>query len=415
MASVISAAINTTVSRRRHHLRRFAAHQDNLSEGSATTSTTMFGDQLKIDRILYNAYGDIMSLVRNADLNWMMHCNDEGNSDIFLNDVHIDAIISFLIEFAQEHRDGLIEALDNLSLLQKLPEPPTEVANNNDDIDPSVCNEESEPIFAENQDDDHVSDRSSIISVQRIIAAHPNVGTVAARNILPQTFPRDRPMSQVSASSERSIENASRMATNHSDVMTSKPPSDFQSHSNFSRKLLNSNQHTPSGLVWAPFIPSDFQTNFGSSSSYSTIENQSSSSSSSSESVEENPSNTHSTPNLQFEQFQPNDPIQTNDDFFGSFEPFMRTQSQNDLFAPSNNNDIFYSGMHSSRQDYVAPSTEPFEITSPFLSETSSQTQRSRPNLSNIKKNAMMSRSRANLNPAPNPGRNASMKIITLN
>lgn len=397
VASVISAGINITASKRS----RRPLVQDNLSEVSASTTSAMYDDHLKIDRILYNSYGDIMSLARNSELEWLVQRNDEDNSGISVNDVQNEAIIPFLVDFVQEHQDGLIEAIGKLNF--SLEKSAAENLHKSKNVEPSINNEAS-PMIIETQNDeedvvdkrndDRDSDKSSIISIQHSIVP---CSVVAEKRDSVRIFPRDH--SHSSMCNNGSFENASRMATNQSEIRKSKSPPNLPSHSSST-------------------IPSDFQINCGYTSPpsvnfeyYGSSSSSGSYNSSQSKISQDDSFYAHSTQRFGFDNFQwdrNNGQNRTNDDispnpsvadsqsrFFGSFQPFMRTQSQNDIFTTPDDHFSFLN-VDPTHQHFATSSMKSFELPS-FSSQNCSQSQRSRPNLGNIRKNATMNRSNANL------------------
>lgn len=394
VASVVSAIINTSTGPRRR--RRVSARTD------TSISSTEYEDHLKIDRILYNAFGDIMSIARTTELNWMAHYNDEENNGISLKDAQNDAIGNFLVDFVQEQQESFIEAIVNLSMSQEMPEPPTDNGNdvqNNRTIIPSEASIVNNPAVTDASD----SEASSIISLQRVVAPYS-----AVRN----TSTRERSVSQ----SRVSGENASGAATIHSDPrisLTSKTPPNPNATSNSVSK-------TP---LTPPFdnnrnsFENASQFSFGGTSLHSDIGDMRYRSSSDND---QNPFYLEPTESFQFENFQmdlsQSQQQQTQSKFFT--QPFTRTQSHNNLYTPPNDADnsfssILFASPHGGFDDFGRNDT--FALSS-FSSKTSSesQQQRRRPNLSNIRKNAVTSQSLAHLLSGSSSGISASINIILI-
>lgn len=111
-ASVVSAMINSSTANRRH--RRFNNRLESLANQSSNVSNADSDVHLKIDRILYNAYGDIMSIARTAQISWEMKCIDDESCDRALEGIQNDRIDRFLMDFIKEQPDDLIEGILSL-------------------------------------------------------------------------------------------------------------------------------------------------------------------------------------------------------------------------------------------------------------------------------------------------------------
>lgn len=379
VASVVSAIINTSAAPRRR--RHFATRTD------TSTSTTEYENHLKIDRILYNAFGDIMSIARTTEIDWMAHYNDEQNNGISLKDTQNDAIEKFLISFVQEQPESFIEAIRNLSLSQEMPEPPTNNGNNDEEMVPST-----EALIPNNaaMTDANNSEGSSIISVQRVRAPH---SAIAARNILVQ----ERSISQSKASTESTSKAASIRSNPRISSNSKTPP--------YSRPLSIFESKTPSASP-RNAIDNASQFSFGGMSFQSEIGNMRYSSSSSSSSGGSDQSQgslddsffLKPTGSFQFDNFgmdfNQSEQTDTQSRFFT--QPFMRSQSHHNLCTPTNDADNSFSSQHGDLDDFER--TDPFTFPSSLLKTSSeSQQRRRRPNLDNIKKNAVRSGSLAHL------------------
>ncbi|XP_031634258.1 mutS protein homolog 4-like [Contarinia nasturtii] len=373
VASVISNGINTAHRRRRRH---FGAP----SERTTSTTSTEYEDHLKIDRILYNAYGDISSLIRNTTLDWTLRYNDEINEDVNLSDAQNIAIQNFLVTFVEEHQDGLIEALGNLSLSNEMPEPlapapaPASQAQQNnvqDEISPMNPNIERDP-----------DELSSILSVQRLIV--PNVelsginsftskaakiSTPSRLSFSPKTPPRSETSSRPPSSASKTF-TMRRSLFDYNDSQSSF--SSFQTKSRYSSSSSSSfsTMSSPMSLDDSFFIQPTQLNNFGMNFDFSQRNNTQSSF---------------------------NEPT------------FMRSQSQNDLCTlPGGDENIF-----SSKYFSQADGFDDFEARTPKLPSSppgsrpmSRSSQHSRPDLSRIRQ--MSGRSLVNLPTASNSGRSSA-------
>ncbi|XP_055320057.1 mutS protein homolog 4-like [Sitodiplosis mosellana] len=371
VASVVSALINTSTAPRRR--RRFVVRSD------ATTTSTEYEDHLKIDRILYNAFGDIMSIARNTELDWMARYNDEDNSGIPLMDAQNAAIETFLLDFVQEQRESFVEAVGNLSLSQEMPEPPADNGNsvrNDEQIIPSGVSIMNNAPITEAVD----SEASSIISVQRVVAPFP---AAVARN----SPDRERSIVYSTFASE----NASEAATVHSDPRMSsslKTPSNPRTSNSCSKTSYSSPTGNPfdnaSQFSFGGTSFASFRTDIG-NMRYS-------SSSSSGSSGQDDPFQLEPMGNFQFENFSmfsQSQQTSTQSRFFT--QPFMEAQSHSDFHTPTNDDDNSFSSMHFSLHqgdfdDFGA--LDAFTLPSSSSKTSSESQQQRRPNLSNIKKNA---------------------------
>lgn len=370
VASVVSALINTSTAPRRR--RRIATHSD------ATTTSTEYDDHLKVDRILYNAFGDIMSIARNTEIDWMANYNDEQNDGISLNNAQNDAIDNFLMNFIQEQRESFVEAIENLSLSQEMPEPSAENGNsvNNDQIvseSPIVNN-----ATVVNADD---SEASSIISLQHVVAPYP----VAAAN---DSLNQDRSVSHING------ENVSNVATIHSNQRMSLQPrasSNPRAASNSNSKSpLTSKSYSPPGNQF----DNASQFSFGGLSFHSDIGNMryspSSDGSSYTQRHENDPFSFDPRQNFQFDMdFDQNQPPNTQSRFFA--QQLNSSQSQKHLMT-SPNDDSFLDIQFSQQQEDFGDLGRPFIFQS-YSSKNIPASQQRRLNLGNIRKNAATNRS----------------------
>lgn len=388
-SSVVSSAINAPRQRR-----RFTAHEEGLSRASGTTSSSVYEDQMKIDRVFYNAFGDTMSLARSAEIDRTAHYNDDENDGIGLEETQNDAIIPFLMEFVQEQDEGLIEAVFNLDLSQEMPEPPKEnnsvQAEQHDDV----------PVNAAAAEPD--MDTSSIISIQRIVV--PCLSDVRIGAPIQQ-----RSLSYGRGNGEHSVQSIFKLKTPTHETVERMAPSPKTPTNTSLKTSSNPRSYSKSGNFTAMDIFQD--TPFASSSCTTTVS--STSSSSTYQSFENSPDSTqeshfgHFQMNTTFTQTSRNDDYDTSrmdsTCFDFPFQSSMRSQSHNNLFDEPDIDGNWFAKEYSSQHDNNTPSTS-FKMPS-FSSPMSSQSQRQRPNLSNIKKLSQTSRSLANLHSASHSGK----------
>lgn len=220
MATVISSMINFPIAggqnreRRRRRRLRFDKQNAtnslagvNTSAGSqATTTNSEYDEHLKIDRILYNFFGDMMSIARTTQIEFENYSNGDENEKCSAQN---EAIENFLAGFIHEQSDEFIEALLNVDLLAEISTPSVERipndenrqvatvsggggdnAGNNDQIvrNNNLPSVENAMVVNDNDDGDgNFSEKSSIISIQRFppIILNPE-------QIVQQTSPQDR-------------------------------------------------------------------------------------------------------------------------------------------------------------------------------------------------------------------------------
>lgn len=187
MATVISSMINFPIAggqnaeRRRRRL-RFNKQKAATSGASQTTiiSNSDYDEHLKIDRILYNFFGDMMSIARTTQIEFQTYSNGDDNEKC---DAQNEAIENFLPQFIHEQSNEFIEALINSNLLAEVSTPsveqmPNDENNENhgnsaaasDDQNARMNNlSPAENAMAVDDGDDgtHVSDKSSVYSIQR--------------------------------------------------------------------------------------------------------------------------------------------------------------------------------------------------------------------------------------------------------
>lgn len=394
VASVVSAIINTsTVPRRR---RRVATHSD------ATSTSTEYDDHLKIDRILYNAFGDIMSIARNTEIDWMAQYNEEQIGGISLNNAQNDAIENFLMDFIQEQRESFVEAIRNLNLSQEMPEPPE---NNGNNVNNEQIVVSESPIVnntaAVNADN---SEASSIISLQRVVAQYP---VAAARDSLEQ----DRSVDHISG------ENVSNAATIHSDPRMSLQPRASANprvvSNSDSKTPMTSKSYSPPGNSY--FGDNASQFSFGGLSFHSDIGNMRYSSSSNGPGHTQKHQNDRfsfdPTQNFQFDMdFNKSQQPKTQSRFFT--QPLNPSQSQND-FMRSPNDDSFLDVQFSQQQEDFGDLGTSLTFQS-FSSKSIPDSQQRRPNLSNIRKNTATSRSLTHLPAGNNSGNSFSTNAVSI-
>lgn len=129
------------------------------SVAAATISSQGNEDHLAIDRLFYNAFGDIASIMRRVqnecEANFSQSCDGSANSTI--RNAQNEAVKKFLFEFIQQQPDTLIEAIANLDLSQQ----PVEQSNNLS---------KSERNFSETTSSDKVSETVGNATVSSIFS-----------------------------------------------------------------------------------------------------------------------------------------------------------------------------------------------------------------------------------------------------
>lgn len=138
VTSVISSMINFPLgdsqshqrNDRRRRLRRFTEQNaDNQIVGGSSggetnvTSSSTYEDHFKMDRILYNIFGDMMSITRTTQIEFETYSDGDENERC---DAQNDAIENFLATFISDQSDELIEALTNLNLSLEMSTPSVE-------------------------------------------------------------------------------------------------------------------------------------------------------------------------------------------------------------------------------------------------------------------------------------------------
>lgn len=419
-ATVISSIINFPLAdsqnqqrhnQRRHRLRRFnnknadnGSFADTRASGANATSIaeSAYDEHLKIDRILYNIFGDMMSIARTTQMEFQTYSGGDDNEKC---DAQNDAVENFLATFVHEQSDELIEAMANLNLSLEMSTP---------SVEPIVPNQQNAAAAAATADNDHIlrttnsvrtprgnddidggfSDKSSIISIQDvapIVCQSPMDEEIIAETPTPQR-PLDvndvRRYSRTDSSAGSLI-----LSSNHST------PSPRQSSINktFSRQTTPHVDHIPSS--------------FGCTNLHTPLDQAESNEIISNESLFTRPTqfNSFEIPNKhismddsqvltsqhntfsEFDNFSQgfqsfkNDFQSTSFNFQHEFSSkFFSTEQQNDA-----NNDIDDSdrNIHADNDFDEFPSHS-FECAS-FPTEILSQRrQRKRPNLQNIRKNA---------------------------
>lgn len=227
MATVISSMINVQIDgaqirQRRRRRRRLDFSKQNAANSlvgaspvsAATTTNSDYDEHFKIDRILYNFFGDIMSLTRATQIDFQTYSNGDDNEKYAAQN---DAIENFLLNFIDEQSNEFVEALMNLNLLAEMSTPSVERIPNDENRQntaaaaaigndravhsknlPSVENENT--MVANDDGDGNFSEKSSIISIQDFAPI------ISAEQIIEQT-----------PTQERLNTNANADQSNHSD------------------------------------------------------------------------------------------------------------------------------------------------------------------------------------------------------
>lgn len=113
--SIISAVYTSTEAlRQKRRLRQFETSiVAGMVRQASTAADGINDDLLKIDRILYNAYGDINSIVRRVKLYDETHADDSVAS-LDVRRTQNESIRHLLADFVKQQTDGLIEAFVRL-------------------------------------------------------------------------------------------------------------------------------------------------------------------------------------------------------------------------------------------------------------------------------------------------------------
>lgn len=403
-ASVVSAMINPVATLRRRQ--RFGNHSANHS---STSSNTDYEVHLKIDRILYNAYGDILSVGRTAQIDWENQYHEDENCDITMEDSQNDAIGRFLIEFIQEQPDDLIDGIANVDLSTVHTEKESNESHSKDN-NQTVHSSLSFPknTNTENAVDDveiH-SEQSSIISIQN----RPIPLNSASR--VDETL-QESCAGNFGSNSKALTGNASEISSGHEAVI----PGSLSTPRTYSiRTIASSGTHSRFSLGDTPLkgnVGGHIPSSFGGSRFEPRQRNSHSDTFSlnSEECFEFSDFNTDINLDAIHEEQLP--------DFFHTEQ--QKSQPTN-AFTPTNHfgnehlfpseyfSEPFDDDNFSSYQDDIDDFGNPlsdrdseFGMGS-FTSHVSSSAQKQRPNISNIKKTAMESRSLTNLPTETSPG-----------
>lgn len=363
VSSVVSAVLNAPHAVKR----RLRFPSGSLMDASISTSCSDYENHLKVDRIMYNAYGDLMSKARITQIDLRMQYNYDDHSGLSVHAMQNDAIRQFLVEFTEEQQSTLMEAVANLRLSQEMSEiAETDVNINNDRISPRrgapVISTPKNNVEAHQTDG---SELSSIISIQipqiempatkfgDVVRTHPCSDTfVYAGSNMMNEFYEDQPTGVVEVSSDSSGSTISSHG------------SEFDS---FQSQLTNANQN----FNFSP--ASDSSSEFNGFDPYDTD------------------INTKSSPTMSAASVQSR--------FFAeTFEPFDQFMvSQSCASQPSCSNWLSNSNLTQvDASGFVLPSPNTSTF-SAITSQANSQSHRQRPNLSNIKKSPLTSQSFENV------------------
>lgn len=138
MRTVISSMINfpdQNGEHRRHRRLRFNKQNaaDNLTGASdnavsqTITSNSDYDEHIKIDRILYNCFGDLMSITRTTQIEFQTYSSGDEKDKC---NAQNEAIENFLAQFIHGQSNEMIEALTNLNLTAEMSTPSVEpIAN----------------------------------------------------------------------------------------------------------------------------------------------------------------------------------------------------------------------------------------------------------------------------------------------
>lgn len=181
--SVVSEAIES--SKRPIHLRHMMPTMSfgTCSDGKTTQSIDE-EEHLALDRIMYNAYGDIASLVRKVQLEHEMNKGRIGDkeSDAILRNAQNVAIREFLNNFITQQPDTLVGALSMLKLSSETDNQSIPVEQNNETSaqspSPSTLSRISE---TRHQMSSHISNQNRHIVDRHL--SQPASSTIMANNM----------------------------------------------------------------------------------------------------------------------------------------------------------------------------------------------------------------------------------------
>lgn len=344
---------------------------------AASTTSSEYDDHKKIDRMLYNEYGDVASIARNAIVEWDMRFEDASN--ISLEDTQNHAIHRFFVEFVHEQQEDLIEALANLNVAHNMPDAPTEYATNvNSDLPTIHTASPNEMDFQSAEENGSV--KSSIISLQHIHVPY-------ALNRMERSPVLEHSSEDSGESDDYSNPSTNKVTThlNNSDsriISSPRTPTPARPYSN----LILSSGSFENSIISESLSCHNDEDDFI-SPSYNAFASEREFTSFNNDFFQE------PTQEFRFDDTALQR-IRTNTQSESFFQPFERSQSQNDLYSqPNYDLNRFSSAYFSQRDDnFENVSPEPSQAPS-FSSNTSSQ--RNQPNLGNIRKVAQTSQSQS--------------------
>lgn len=373
--SVISAINNTPIDRRRRN--RLANHLGTLS-----TSSSVYDLYTRVDRILYNAYGDIISIARTAKMDYEMQYQNAENDDITLEDTQNEHIEHFLAEFCRDQPNDLIEAIRNVDISNDMATPtrmPSDVSHTN-----TISNNTNPEIIADVPSANQ-TEKSSIISIQDFGVARRSVNDVA--NTLDvddgsHFIPR---ISSVSSNRSKTTDQIESRTLFYRKKTSS--PGVFSVRSTERSQNRYESNNPNSDVLNSPRV-SQFEIETSQMSHQNDV------------------NDLNSIGNLGFNNSSlgfnlDSEHAATNGSLIGSFQPL--DPEFNDFFPPNpdTENDNFFSSKYFSQQDeydtsfnevmdnFDEPSPSSFKMDT-FLMGTSSQSQR--PNIGNIRRAAAANR-----------------------
>lgn len=175
MATVVSSMLNFPITddqnverrRRRLQFNKQNAATDGMSQATITSNSD-YDEHLKIDRILYNCFGDMMSIARTTQIDFQTYSNGDDDEKCGAQN---EAIENFLPQFIHDQSNEFIGALVNLNLLDEVKTPSVEQISNDKNKanhGNSAAASEDQNAKAVNNDGDgtNVSEKSSVYSIQ---------------------------------------------------------------------------------------------------------------------------------------------------------------------------------------------------------------------------------------------------------
>lgn len=206
--SVVSEAIKSS---KQPNQRRPMLPMSGTCSAGKTTQSIDEDEHLALDRILYNAYGDIAGLLRKVQVEHEFNGGRIGDkeSDIILRNAQNVAIKEFLFNFYNQQPDALIEALSTLNLSSEIDNNQSIPVEQNSEVSvqsrvPETPHQMSSNVFNQST---QIADR---------YLSHPASPTVIANNMAERSYAMQTPISQ-SNSNSNIIQDMANSNTNYDD------------------------------------------------------------------------------------------------------------------------------------------------------------------------------------------------------